>query len=76
MIKTIDIERQELLSGILETPKKTKELLHKIEEHFFKKGYEYALLHFHIAVKELKINSDLEKKILDEYMDFLKVTEK
>ena len=70
-IKTIDVERQELLKGVF-TTQKNKELLHKIESHFFKKGYSYALLHFDIAVKELKIDKGLEKKILDEYMDFLK----
>ena len=44
---------------------------HEIEQHFFKKGYEYALVHFDMAVKELNIDKGLEKKILDEYMDFL-----
>ena len=43
----------------------------EIEEHFFKKGYEYALVHFNLAVEELKIDKGLEKKILDDYMDFL-----
>ena len=71
MIKTIDTERQELLNGV-STAKKNKELLNAIEKHFFKKGYEYALLHFDTAVKELKIDKGLEKKILDNYMDFLK----
>ena len=70
-IKTIDVERQELLKGVF-TTKRNKELLHEIESHFFQKGYEYALVHFDIAVKELKIDKGLEKKILDEYMDFLK----
>ena len=70
-IKTIDIKRVELLKGVCKT-RENKELLNKIEEHFFKKGYEYALLHFNSAVKGLKVNSELEKKILDEYMDFLK----
>ena len=41
------------------------------EQHFFNKGYEYALLHFEIAVKELKISKGLEKKIRKEYLNFL-----
>ena len=48
-----------------------KESIYKIEQHFFKKGYEYALLHFSHAVEEEKIKSGLEKKIL-KHMDFLK----
>ena len=70
-IRNIDVERQELLSGV-SVSKRNKKLLDTIEEHFFKKGYEYALVHFNIAVKELKIDKGLEKKILDGYMDFLK----
>ncbi len=41
------------------------------EQHFFNKGYEYALLHFEMAVKELKIAKGLEKKIRSEYLNFL-----
>ena len=41
------------------------------EQHFFNKGYEYALLHFEMAVKELKIDKGLAKKIRKEYLNFL-----
>ncbi len=68
--RTIDTERQQLLSGVARA-KANKDLLHDIEQHFFKKGYQYALLHFDCAAKELKIDSELEKKILDEYLNFL-----
>ena len=70
MIKTIDTERQELLNGVF-TTHKNKKLLNTIEHHFFGKGYGYALLHFDIAVKELKIDKGLEKKIRV-YMNYLK----
>lgn len=44
--------------------------LRQIEEHFFKVGYEYALLHFGIAVTKIPIESGLEKRIRG-FMDFL-----
>lgn len=42
----------------------------EIEYYFFKKGYEYALLHLHIGLKEEKLQG-LEKQIT-KHLDFLK----
>lgn len=60
------------MSNKIETIDRTKMSKQDIEEHFFKKGYAYALVHFDFAVKELNIPKGLEKKILDEYLNFLK----
>ena len=39
------------------------------EEHFFKKGYEYAMLHLHFGLEEEKLTG-LEKKLM-KHLDFL-----
>lgn len=46
---------------------------HEIEEHFFKKGYEYALIHLHEGLKAEKLQG-LEKVII-KHLDFLKSCE-
>ena len=67
-IRTIDVERKELLGNI---SKKNNKVLNIIEHHFFSQGYGYALIHFHIAVKKLKVKEGLEKEIM-KYMNYLK----
>ena len=52
---------------VINMEKSTKK---QIKKHFFQAGYGYALVHFDMAVKELKIESALEKKIR-KYLDFL-----
>lgn len=44
---------------------------HEVEEHFFNKGYQYAMVHFGLACEELKIDGKLERKIRKDFMNFL-----
>jgi len=43
---------------------------HDIEQHFFQKGYDYAILHLHIGLEEEKLTG-LEKRLM-KYLDFNK----
>lgn len=47
---------------------------HEIEQHFFKKGYEYAMLHLHSGLEEEKLIG-LEKKLM-KHLDFLESCKK
>lgn len=56
MVKFKQINREEMTA-------------HEIEQHFFKKGYEYAVLHLHYGLEEEKLLG-LEDRIM-KHLDFL-----